>query len=403
MYNGRAMAEAKTRLIFHFASLFPSTVMKVIIAPQGFKGGISGLEAARAIARGVLAAAPEAETVLLPVADGGDGTLHALVDATGGEIFTSTVTGPINQQVEAQWGVMGDGRTAVIEMARASGLAMVPPRRRNPRVTTTLGTGQILKEAAEKGFNRVIVGLGGSATNDAGAGMATALGARFLDSRGNALPPGGAALVSLDRLDTSGLLPRLTGMEIIAATDVTNPLCGPTGASAIFGPQKGASKDVVAELDAALLNFAQVVKRDTGYDVLDIPGGGAAGGLGAGLIAFAGAKIQSGIDMVCEVLDFDRHLAGADLVITGEGQADRSTVFDKAPVGVARHAKAHSVPTILLAGSLGEGHEELYQHGVASILCISDGAMSFQQALSRTGAMLEGTAERAVRLFLLSP
>ncbi len=401
MYNGRAVA--KTRLISHFVSLFPSTVMKIIIAPQGFKGGISGLEAARAIARGVLAAAPEAETVLLPVADGGDGTLHALVDATGGEIFTSTVTGPINQQVEAQWGVMGDGRTAVIEMARASGLAMVPPRRRNPRVTSTLGTGQILKEAAEKGFNRVIVGLGGSATNDAGAGMATALGARFLDSRGNALPPGGAALVSLDRLDTSGLLPRLTDMEIIAATDVTNPLCGPTGASAIFGPQKGASKDVVAELDAALLNFAQVVKRDIGYDVLDIPGGGAAGGLGAGLIAFAGAKIQSGIDMVCKALDFDRHLAGADLVITGEGRADWSTVFDKAPVGVARHAKAHSVPTVLLAGSLGEGHEELYQHGVASILCISDGAMTFQQALSRTGTMLEGTAERAVRLFLLGP
>ncbi|MCH8296547.1 MAG: glycerate kinase [Chloroflexi bacterium] len=375
--------------------------MKIVIAPQGFKGGISGLEAAQAIARGVLAAVPDAETVLLPVADGGDGTLHALVDATGGEIFTSTVTGPINQQVEAQWGVMGDGRTAVIEMARASGLAMVPPRRRNPKVTTTLGTGEILKEALERGYSRVIVGLGGSATNDGGAGMATALGARFLDSSGNALPPGGAALARLDRIDTSGLLDRIAGAEIIAATDVTNPLCGPTGASAIFGPQKGASKEVAAELDAALLNFAQVVKRDTGRDVLDVPGAGAAGGLGAGLIAFAGAKIQSGIDMVCQVLDFDSHLAGADLVITGEGRADRSTVFDKAPVGVARHAKAHGVPTVLLAGSLGEGHEELYEHGVASILCISDGAMTFEQALSRTGEMLEGTAERAVRLFLL--
>ena len=375
--------------------------MKIVIAPQGFKGGISGLEAAQAIARGVLAAVPDAETVLLPVADGGDGTLHALVDATGGEIFTSTVTGPINQQVEAQWGVMGDGRTAVIEMARASGLSMVPPRRRNPKVTTTLGTGEILKEALERGYSRVIVGLGGSATNDGGAGMATALGARFLDSSGNALLPGGAALARLDRIDTSGLLDRIAGAEIIAATDVTNPLCGPTGASAIFGPQKGASKEVAAELDAALLNFAQVVKRDTGRDVLDVPGAGAAGGLGAGLIAFAGAKIQSGIDMVCKVLDFDSHLAGADLVITGEGRADRSTVFDKAPVGVARHAKAHGVPTVLLAGSLGEGHEELYEHGVASILCISDGAMTFQQALSRTGEMLEGTAERAVRLFLL--
>ncbi|MCH8801642.1 MAG: glycerate kinase [Chloroflexi bacterium] len=377
--------------------------MKIVIAPQGFKGGISGLEAARAIARGVLKAVPDAETVLLPVADGGDGTLHALVDATGGEIFTSTVTGPINQQVEAQWGVMGDGRTAVIEMARASGLAMVPPRRRNPKVTTTLGTGQLLKEASERGFKRVIVGLGGSATNDGGAGMATALGVRFLDSSGNALPSGGAALARLHRIDTSGLLESIAGAEIIAATDVTNPLCGPTGASEIFGPQKGASKEVAAELDAALLNFAKVVKRDTGCDVLDVPGAGAAGGLGAGLMAFAGAKIQSGIDMVCQVLDFDSHLAGADLVITGEGRADRSTVFDKAPVGVARHAQAHGVPTVLLAGSLGEGHEELYDHGVASILCISDGTMSFQQALSRTGAMLEGTAERAVRLFLLRP
>ena len=391
------------RLNFRPNPWFFDLDMKIVIAPQGFKGGISGLEAARAIARGVLAAAPDAETVLVPVADGGDGTLHALVDATGGEIFTSTVTGPINQQVEAQWGVMGDGRTAVIEMARASGLAMVPSRRRNPKVTTTLGTGEILKEAMAQGYERVIVGLGGSATNDGGAGMATALGARFLDSSGNALPSGGGALASLDRIDTSGLLERLAGVEIIAATDVTNPLCGPTGASAVYGPQKGASREVVAELDAALLNFARVVKRDTGCDVLDTPGSGAAGGLGAGLLAFAGAKIQSGIDMVCQVLDFDRHLAGADLVITGEGRADRSTVFDKAPVGVARHAKAHGIPTVLLAGSLGEGHEELYEHGVASVLCISDGAMTFEQALSRTGAMLEGTAERAVRLFLLSP
>ena len=377
--------------------------MKIIISPQGFKGGISGLEAAKAIERGVLAAAPDTETVLLPVADGGDGTLHALVDATGGEIFISTVTGPINQQVEAQWGVMGDGRTAVIEMARASGLAMVPQRRRNPKTTTTLGTGQILQEAIERGFNRIIVGLGGSATNDAGAGMATALGAKFMDSEGNALPLGGAALARLDRIDTSGLIDGLSGVEIVGATDVTNPLCGPTGASEIFGPQKGASKEVVAELDSALANFARVVKRDLGVDVLDVPGAGAAGGLGAGLIAFVGGTLQSGIDMVCQVLEFDRHLEGADLVFTGEGRADKSTVFDKAPVGVARHAMAHGVPSILLAGSLGEGHEELYEHGVASILCISDGAMTFQQALGRTGKMLQGTAERAVRIFLIKP
>ena len=253
--------------------------MKVIIAPQGFKGGILGLDAAKAIARGVIAASPDAETVLLPVADGGDGTLHALVDATGGEIFTSMVIGPINQQVEAQWGVMGDGRTAVIEMARASGLAMVPPRRRNPRTTTTYGTGQLILEASKRGLNRVIVGLGGSATNDGGAGMATALGFKFLDSLGKSLPSGGAALANLDRIDISGMIECVSDMEIVAATDVTNPLCGPTGASEIFGPQKGASSGVVSELDAALLQFAKIVKRYLLKDVLVVPVAGAAGGL----------------------------------------------------------------------------------------------------------------------------
>ena len=346
--------------------------MKVVIAPQGFKGGISGLEAARAIARGVLAAVPDAETVLVPVADGGDGTLHALVDATGGQIFTSTVTGPINQQVEAQWGVMGDGRTAVIEMARASGLAIVPPRRRNPKVTTTLGTGQILKETLERGYRRVIVGLGGSATNDGGAGMATALGAKFLDSAGNALPPGGAALARLHRVDTSGLLDQIAGAEIIAATDVTNPLCGPTGASAVYGPQKGASEEVVAQLDAALLKFAQVVKRDTGRDVLNTPGAGArrrTGGWSDGL--------RWGPDTVGH-----RHgLPSTGLRLPpGRGRPGHNRRGPRRPVHglrqsprwvVARHASAHGVPTVLLAGSLGEGHEELYQHGVVAILCIS--------------------------------
>ena len=263
--------------------------MKIVIAPQGFKGGISGLEAAQAIARGVLAAAPDALTVLAPVADGGDGTLNALVDATGGEVFLRTVTGPLGQPLESEWGVMGDGRTAVIEMARASGLALVPHRRRNPRITTTIGTGEILREALDRGYGTVIVGLGGSATNDGGAGMASALGARFLDSDGRLLPPGGAALARLDSIDVSALHPGLKEASIVAATDVTSPLCGPDGASAVFGPQKGASAEVVAELDAALANYARVVQRDLGVDVLDRPGAGAAGGLGAGLMAFAGA------------------------------------------------------------------------------------------------------------------
>ena len=359
---------------------------------------MSALEASRAIERGVLAAHPGAQTVLLPVADGGDGTLNALVDGTGGQTFLSTVTGPLGGHIEAAWGVMGDGRTAVVEMARASGLALVPPRRRNPRVTTTRGTGEIIKEALDRGFSRIIVGLGGSATNDGGMGMAGALGAKFLDSDGKPLPDGGAALARLARIDVSGLDSRLSGVTVVGATDVTNPLCGPTGASAVYGPQKGASDEVVEELDAALGNFAQVVQRDLGKDVLDRPRGGAAGGLGAGLIVFAGAELRSGVDMVCDVLDFDAQVQGADLVITGEGGADRSTIYDKAPVGVARHALAHQVPTVLLAGSLGPGYEELYDYGIAGIVCIADRPMSFEQSLRRTEELLEGAAQRALRL-----
>jgi glycerate 2-kinase len=372
--------------------------MKIVIAPQSFKGSIFALEAARAIERGVLAAEPDAETVLVPVADGGDGTLEALVNTTGGQTFRSIVTGPLGQAVEAMWGVMGDGQTAVVEMARASGLALIPLKRRNPRATTTRGTGEIIKEALDKGFTRIIVGLGGSATNDAGAGMASALGAKFLDAEGQPLPNGGAALAKLARIDVSGLHHRLTEASIIGATDVTNSLCGPTGASAVYGPQKGATPEMVAELDTALKNFADVVRRDLGKDILERPGSGAAGGLGAGLMAFTGAELRSGIDMVCEILEFDRHLEGADLVITGEGRADESTIYDKAPVGVARRARARQVPTIILAGSIGPGYQILYQHGIAGIVCIADRPMNFERSIARTAELLEGAAERTVRL-----
>jgi glycerate kinase len=335
---------------------------------------------------------------LVPVADGGDGTLEALVNTTGGQTFRSIVTGPLGQAVEAMWGVMGDGQTAVVEMARASGLALVPQKRRNPRMTTTRGTGEIVKEALGKGFTRIIVGLGGSATNDAGAGMATALGARLLDAQGQPLPNGGAALARLASIDVSNLHPKLAEATIIGATDVTNLLCGPTGASAVYGPQKGATPEMVAELDAALRHFAGVVRRDLGKDVLDRPGSGAAGGLGAGLMAFTGGQLRSGIDMVCEILEFDKHVEGADLVITGEGRADESTIYDKAPVGVARRAMARGVPTIILAGSVGPGYQQLYQHGIAGIICIADRPMSFERSIARTAELLEGAAERTVRL-----
>ena len=397
--------------------------MKVMIAPQSFKGGLQGVEVARAIKQGVLSVYPQAETVEIPVADGGDGTLDALVRSTGGQLFTSQVTGPLEEPVSALWGVMGEGfsypeegadlvdsrtlsnpaqgQIAVIEMARASGLALVPPRRRNPRITTTYGTGELIGEALGKGYRRIIVGLGGSATNDGGVGMAQALGVRFLDSNGRELPFGGAALSKLARVDTSNLRLGVMEAKITAATDVTNPLCGPSGASAVYGPQKGASPKVVEELDRALEHLSRVIKRNLGLDVRDIPRAGAAGGLGAGLMAFMSAEIESGIDLICQVLGLEEHLTGVDLVITGEGRVDVSTTYDKAPVGVARLAKVKGIPVIAMAGSLGTGYEKVYQHGVDAIVPILDRPRTFEDSISRTYDLLRSTTERTMRLLKL--
>ena len=375
--------------------------MKIVIAPQAFKGSLSALSAARAIGRGVLASDPTTEIALVPVADGGDGTLSALIDSTDGQIFKSIVTGPLGFAVESEWGVMGDGKTAVIEMAQASGLVLVPPKRRNPLNTTTRGTGQIIKEALDKGYSRIIVGLGGSATNDGGVGMASALGVQFLDSEGKPLADGAAMLSELCHIDVSTIHPGLKLAEIIGATDVTNPLCGPTGSSAVYGPQKGATTEIINRLDAALMHFATIIKSEIDIDVLDEPGSGAAGGMGAGLLAFANAELRSGIDMVCDVLEFEKHIKGADLVITGEGRSDASTVYDKAPMGVARKAKVHNVPTVVLAGSLGEGYEELYNHDISAVVCIADRPMAFDRSLARTEELLEAAADRTIRLLRL--
>lgn len=375
--------------------------LRIVIAPQAFKQSIGARQAAVAIQNGILRAAPDAATVLIPVADGGDGTLAALIDTSGGQYFAATVTGPLGAPVAARWGVMGDGQTAVIEMALASGLALLSDSQRNPRATTTYGTGQLMAAALDAGYTRIIVGLGGSATNDGGVGMASALGVRFRDAAGNALAPGGAALSALHRIDASGAHPRLANAVIIGATDVTNPLCGATGASAIFGPQKGAAPAMIAELDGCLSNLAQVIERDLGLAIADVPGAGAAGGLGAGLLAFAGAELRSGIDLVCDALDFDRNAAGADLIITGEGRADRSTAFDKAPVGIARRSRAFGVPTLLLAGSLGPGCELLYEHGIDAIIPIAEEPATLEHSLQNGAILLERAAERALRLYLL--
>ena len=372
--------------------------MKVVIAPQAFKGSISALEVARAMREGVLRVVSRAETMLVPVADGGDGTLETLVESSGGQIRTAVVTGPLREKVEARWGAMGDGRTAVVEMARTSGLAMVPVEKRNPLLTTTYGLGEAIRHALDAGFRAFIIGIGGSATNDAGAGMAQALGVRLLGKDGRDLPFGGAALAELERIDMSGLDHRTSQSQFSIACDVNNPLTGPEGASAVYGPQKGATPEMVAQLDAALRHLAEVVRRDIGVEINDVPGAGAAGGLGGGLIAFLDGGLRAGVDIVLDTVGLDRHLELADLVITGEGRLDYQTVYNKAPIGVARRAKARDIPVIAISGSLGERYTEVHQHGIDAASAITCAPMSLDESYAQAAELVAAATEQALRL-----
>ena len=371
--------------------------MKVVIAPQSFKGSISALDAARAMEEGVLRAVPHAETVLVPVADGGDGTLETLVEATGGVIRSATVTGPIGKAVTAEWGALGDGQTAVIEMARTSGLALLSFTERDPLRATTYGLGEAIREAFDGDFRSFIVGIGGSATNDGGAGMAQALGVRLLDETGKDLPPGGAALADLRRIDMSGLDERAIGARFSVACDVSNPLTGPEGASAVYGPQKGATPDMVEQLDAALSNLARVVERDIGASIDTVPGSGAAGGLGGGMMAFLGGSLRAGVDIVLDHVGLDEELEGADLVITGEGQLDFQTVYNKAPIGVARRAKQRNIPVIAICGSLGRGFEDVHAEGIDAVASILSAPMTLAEASARAGELIADAVAEAMR------
>jgi len=372
--------------------------MKIVIAPDSYKGSIYASDAARAMADGVRRVLPDAEVVLVPVADGGDGTLETLVETSGGRIITSDVTGPLGETVSAEWGAMGDGVTAVAEMARTSGLALVRLEDRDPLNATTYGLGEVILEALEAGYRRFILGIGGSATNDAGAGMAQALGVRLLDADGAELPPGGAALARLARIDAAGLDPRAAEAEFDVACDVNNPLTGPEGASAVYGPQKGATPEMVEQLDSALANFAEVVKRDLGADVNDVPGSGAAGGLGGGIMAFLGGRLRPGVDIVLDTVDLASRLDGADLIITGEGCMDFQTVYNKAPIGVARLAGERSIPVIGVSGSLGDGFTDVHEHGIAAAVAITHAPMTLDEASDRVAELIASATEQAVRL-----
>jgi glycerate kinase len=372
--------------------------MRIIVAPDSFKGSVSALAAAQAMKRGIQSVFPDAEVIAAPIADGGEGTVDALVVATNGRILREEVTGPLGETVLAHWGILGDGETAIIEMAAASGLSLVPHGKRDPRITTTYGTGQLLAAALDNGIRKIVIGIGGSATNDGGAGMAKALSARFMDAAGNELLNGGAALVKLARIDLSGLDPRLQESEIQVACDVDNPLCGPRGASAIYGPQKGATPEMVQELDKALAHYADVAKTATGKDIAGRPGSGAAGGLGAGLLFFSNAKLRPGVEIVMEAIGFGEMVAHADLVITGEGLTDFQTAHGKAPVGVARVAKQHQKPVICLSGGLGEGADDVYDQGIDGLMSIVPQPMVLEQCMQQGEALIESAAARLCRL-----
>ncbi|MBX5451619.1 glycerate kinase [Thermogemmatispora sp.] len=375
--------------------------MRIVIAPQALKGSLTAPEAARAIARGLQMVLPTAELDLVPIADGGEGTVEALVSATGGQLLRQEVTGPLGEPVEATFGLLGDGQTAVIEMAACAGLPLVPPERRDPRLTTTYGVGELIRAALDHGCRHLIIGIGGSATNDGGAGMAQALGAHLLDAEGQELPFGGAALAHLARIVLDELDPRLRESRIEVACDVTNPLCGPQGASAVYGPQKGATPAMIAQLDAALEHYAEIIQRDLGRAVRDIPGAGAAGGLGAGLLAFLEATLRSGADLVLEAVGLPERLRGASLLITAEGQIDRQTAYGKSVGAVASLAQRCGIPVLALAGSLGEEYQVVYSLGVKAVMTLLPAPLSLQEAMTQAASLLADASERAARLLLL--
>jgi len=374
--------------------------MKIIVAPNAFKGSLSATQAAKAIARGVREVFPDAEVVEIPVADGGEGTVEALVSANQGTYEWVNVEGPLGDPVLASYGLISDRKTAVVELASASGYVLVSPGMRDPRKTSTYGFGQLLEAARRTGARSVIAGIGSSATNDGGAGMAQALGFRFLDAAGRELPRGGAALVRLERIDDSEVNPGWRSVQVLVACDVTNPLTGPEGASAVYGPQKGADPVAVRLLDRALGHLADVIEREYGKRVRDIPGAGAAGGTGAGLLAFLDAKLVSGAGLVVDASGLDKALSGAQLVLTGEGRADSQTAYGKAPGEVARRAQAAGIPTVLLAGTTGPGWETLLSKGFNSVTTLGQEGDNLQDLMQDARPALTRAAALAVKEML---
>ncbi|HET9342228.1 MAG TPA: glycerate kinase [Candidatus Eremiobacteraceae bacterium] len=371
--------------------------MRILVAPDKFKGSMTGQQAGDAMRAGLLRVWPDAQVDVVPVADGGDGTATAMLDAVGGRRVTRTVSGPDGRPVDAWFALLGDGRTAVVELAAASGLVLVPAGKNDPMTATTFGTGELIAAAIDEGARRIVSAIGGSATNDAGAGALSALGARFLDASGSELPRGGGALARLESIDDSALAARIRGVTIEIACDVDNPLVGPNGASAIYGPQKGATPDDVRVLDGALSHFADVVAQKSGADVRSVPGGGAAGGIAAGFLALAGARLERGADLVFDVIGFDKRLDGVSLVVTGEGRLDRQTLAGKAPSAVASAAAARGIPAVAVAGTVdlrGDDLEKLHLLAAEPLVTGTPSADDMRRARELTANSAERLARR---------
>ncbi len=374
--------------------------MRVVLAPNAFTGSMTAAQAAEAMARGVQRALPGVEVVRVPVADGGDGVVDVLIDALGGEAHTVEVMGPRGDPVEASFCYVPTLNLAAIEMASASGLALLPEEQQDPTLTTTYGTGELIAAALKLGVSRIIVGIGGSATNDGGIGMASALGVRFLDDAGQVVEPVGGALQDIHQIDNSGLDPRIAAVRIEAVCDVDNPLLGSEGAAQVHGPHKGATPEQVEELDAGLAHLAAIIETDLGMDVRNLRGAGAAGGLGAGLRAFVNAELRHGVDLVLELVGLEEKLQGADLVLTAEGQIDFQTAFGKAPAGVALLAKSHRIPCIAIGGSIGSDLGSLHGIGIDAVFSLCAGPITLEQAKAEGAEYLRAATEQAVRCFL---
>ena len=354
--------------------------MKIVIAPDSYKESLSASEVAQAIEKGFREIFPDAQYVSVPVADGGEGTVEAMIAATQGTEYTAQVTGPLGEPVDACWGISGDGKTAFIEMAAASGLALVPPSQRNPLVTTSRGTGELILQALEHGARNIIIGIGGSATNDGGAGMVQALGAKLCDANGTDIGNGGGSLIGLNSIDITQLDPRLHECTIRVACDVTNPLTGEKGASRVFGPQKGATEELIVELDRNLDHYADVIKKSLRIDVKQVPGAGAAGGMGAALMAFLGAELRSGIEIVTQALNLEEHIHDCTWVVTGEGRIDSQSINGKVPVGVAQVAKKYHKPVIGIAGSLTKDVGIVHQYGIDAVFSVLTSISTLEDA-----------------------